>query len=148
MTLTNLAIDLSDDLAWAALLVAVLGLVISAFALWDALEDHAAVVRTGANGARRIVSRAGIRREISRLVVQLCLGVIAYVTVKVQPVPASMPAEIVYFIGLRNLLRFFLAILIAATSVWDRIDRYRLVAALIVQHRLDRWTPDREGVEG
>ena len=49
-------------------------------------------------------------------------------------------AYILVVIGIRNLLRVGAALVVAVSSVWDRVDRYRLVAALNISGRLDRLT--------
>jgi hypothetical protein len=127
---THLTLDASDGLAVAALGVSLVGIVVSMAALWNAVRDLDALVVAHLNGPRALVARTGIRREATRLVLQVLLGVIALITVSMPEIPQTMPADVIVLIGVRNLLRLTVALSLTVSSIWDIVDRHRLVALL------------------
>jgi len=137
---TSMTPAASESLAWGAALVSLIGILVSLAGLRDALQDCQAVEYAGLNGPRKIVARAAVRREVMRLVLQVVLAVIALVTLSLPRPPYTMPPDVLVVIGIRNLLRVAAALVVAVSSIWDRVDRYRLVAALTVSGRLDRLT--------
>jgi len=145
--LSNITLGASESLAWAALFVSFIGVIVSLAGLRDAFKDCDAVAAAGLNGPRKIVARAAVRREGMRLLLQMLLGVIAFVSVSLPRPPETMPSDVVVAIGIRNLLRATAAMTLTVSSIWDRVDRYRLISSLTVSGRLERFRAIRGDLE-
>lgn len=114
------------EICWTA--VALVGLIITAWALVDAVADLHYLQALGLNGAREIVARGSARNETFRVVIHALLfliGIVSMLTGPANPDRPVTPPGIVVGAGFCAVV-----VLLVVKSGMDRRDRHRVIASL------------------
>lgn len=120
------------EASWSTM--ALVGLAVTLWGLWDAYGDRRALRDSGKNGARRVVALGNIRREWARTYVLLCFLALGVYQMARPPVLAAQPVT-------RGGIALTLALVLAALvivveSVLDRRERVNL--RVYIDAELDR----------
>lgn len=111
------------------LVAAIMGVVFTCWALWDAFCDYQAVLESGLNGDRKDIAQSNIEQEALRVLICLLLvvwGVISVLNPPPNPPESEFP-ELERIVETGRYLVSAVTAIVMVKSALDRRDRRRLL---------------------
>ncbi len=111
---------------------ALIGVILNAYALVEAMKDAQALARTGLNGTRRLVASSNIQQELIRLVIQILL-VVTGVTASILPPPPDLPEAFMWSGNIQRSVLLLITFMLAFKGLLDVRDRRVLLRLWIAE---------------
>ncbi len=111
----------------AQLAGALIGVVLNAYGLVQAVKDSDALSRTGLNGTRKLVATGNVQQELIRLVVQIMLTIAGITSVVLPPPNPDLPEVFLWASYIQRGILVLITFLLAFKSMLDVRDRRALL---------------------